>query len=92
MKTLLNDEKRNHFSNKDYSSWRNELNTIADAVQERAMMRLLQLEGKNTTKKYKLQPTIPAVDKRLTSIGESKWNSVETSKASTMVLQSYFKK
>ena len=82
MKTLLNDDERSFLSYQvpspsdgEYASWRNELNDIADSVQERAMIRLLQLEGKDPTKKYKLRPAIPAVDRRLTSIGESKWKS-----------------
>ena len=99
MKTLLQDEEKSFLnsqvpspSNKAYSTWRSELNNIADNVQERAMTRLLTLEGKDTTKKYKLQPTIPAVDKRLTTIGESKWNSEEVSKASAIILQNFLRK
>ena len=98
MKTLLLDEEKSFLSiqvpspsSGEYSAWRNELSNIADSVQERAMIRLLQLECKDPTKRYKLQPTIPAVDKRLTSIGESKWNSEEVSKASSMVLKSFLK-
>ena len=97
MKTLLKNEEKLFLSSqmpspadREYSKWRNQLDIVANTLQDRAMIKLLHLEGKDSSKRYKLQPTIPAVDKRLTSIGERKWScNMETSMASTLVLENF---